>query len=335
MKKLISFELEKMLRSKAAKIALILLVVVMAGLIIAEYQDVRAYNQNAEYRQELNDWRSREENVIKFANQSLNEDDWVSPFQREQIERRIAIAQYRLDNDIQKDVYKNVWWFFNDNSFNLMSSLVIVLTALLGSACLAGEYGKNTMRQVALLPYRRWKILTAKAAATALCGLGLYAILFLLGVLSGFLLHGADGLASRVVLYFGKTISTMNMSLYSLIVVLLKIADLVFYIVFTLFVAVFTRSAGASAIISGAAAVFSVPVCNFISDYYPVMNYLPFCNLDFRRFLDFGTVMPRIEPGWAAVVQPGISAPLAAAISGIFTLLLIFFSYRRFNRQEL
>ncbi len=46
-------------------------------------------------------------------------------------------------------------------------------------------------------------------------------IVLVLGIVSGFILHGTNGLGAKVVLYYADTITTMNMSLYSLILVVI------------------------------------------------------------------------------------------------------------------
>lgn len=332
---LTGIEFSKIRKMGAAKFAIITVLVVMAILIGIEAVDVAEYNNNAAYRDELFSWQEREENVIKYASISLEEDSFFTELQREQIRRRIAIAEYRLEHNIQKDVYKNVWWFFNDSTFANVIKYVTAITAIIACFHIAGEYNRNTMRQMLLLPYKRYKILLAKLAAISLFGLLLYMIVFVLGLVSGFILHGTNGLGARVVLYYGSSITTMNMSLYSLLVVLLNVVELVFYISIVILLCVLTKNTTISAIVSLLLVLFGAPACFFLATYYPVLYYMPFANLDFRRYLDFGTIMPAIESGFNSVVIENLNPFGSAAIVVVTILTVLAVSFTVFKRQDI
>lgn len=334
MTNLIKIELKKIFKTPNTKICFLALIIIMIGVVINEYQDISAFRSNEAYKEEVMSWREREETIIKFASESL-EDDWYNDLQKEQIRRRIAISEYRLKNNIDKDIYKNMWWFFNDKFFNVVSTIAIIMIMIIGSNNIAGEYSGNTLRQVLLLPYKRWKILISKLIAIILIGIMLYSVVFGLGILSGVLLHGTSRLSSSVVLYFGNKLITMNMGLYSIVVILLKLVEIVFYSVLLMFISVITKNTSASMLITGATVVFSVPISNFLSSYYSLINYLPFLNLDFRRYLDFGTTMPEIESFFGNFVVEGITPLISIAIIGLTLLLLVALSLEVFNKQDI
>ncbi|MDO5560881.1 MAG: ABC transporter permease subunit [Oscillospiraceae bacterium] len=331
---LIRFELSKIIKSKLFIFFIILIIAVMAGYIMSEYRDVKAFRDNPGYQQEVMSWEERELNTIKFGTQSLNEDYWLTDLQRDQITRRIAIAQYRLDNNIPKDVYKNVWWFFNDRSFNTSSMVVLVMIIIISGLCIAGEYRGDTIRQVLLLPYNRWRILLSKIAACAVSGLILYGIVIVTGILSGFILHGTDRIDAQTVLYFRDTITTMKMSTYSIIIVLLKLVEILFYIIFSVFICVISRNAAISIVICSFTGVFSTVFGNFISEYYKFIRYLPFLNIDFRKFLDFGTVLWQSETGFNSIVYENITAVKSVSIYLISVILMLALSFMIFRKQD-
>lgn len=332
---LIQIEWMKIVKSKLTKVCFLALVVIMVGMIITEYQDIQTYNENTAYQQEIMSWQEREETVIKYATQSLEEDPWYNALQREQISRRIEIAKYRLEYDIPKDIYKNVWWFFNDNAFNMVSSIVVVMTIVIGSMSVAGEYSARTVRQMLLLPYNRYKILGSKLISMLCIGALLYATMFMMGLVSGFLIHGTNGLSSQVVLYFGDQLTTMNMSVYSLLIILFKLIEIGFYAAFVLFLSVCTKNTAATTVIAAAFALGSEMVGNFLASYYDSINYLPFMNLNFRRYLDFGTTMPSLEAFGGSAVVEGITPLLSASIVIGSIALFITLSFMMFKRQDM
>lgn len=332
--RLIHTEFEKLIKTKAAKFAAIILVVSMSIILFTEYQDVRAFRGNLNYQNEVMSWEEREQNIITFGMQSLNEDNWLNSLEKDQIQRRLAIAQYRLENHIPKDIIKNVWWFVNDNAFTTMSLIVTLLSILLAGTALAGEYSQHMIRQVLLLPYRREKILAAKFFAVGLSALIMYGFLLITGLLSGLIFHGINGFDAKVVLYFGDSITVMNMSVYSLIVSLLQMIPIVFYLIVTFLLCVLTKSLSASVMGSAALAVLVVPISNYLSVYYPFVYYLPFCNLDFRRYLEFGTTMPSIEYFMKLPVIQGVSLMNSLTIILITMALCLFITFFVFKRQD-
>lgn len=330
---LIQTELIKIFKNSATKICFIVLIFIMLGVSITEYQDIFAFRNNTDYQNEIMSWSEREENLIKYASESLQE-PWYNKLQKEQIKKRIDVAKYRLDNDIPKDIYKNVWWFFNDKSFNLVSTITILMMIIIGSINIAGEYSSNTLRQVLLLPYKRWKILLSKFCAIVLTGLILYGFVFVIGVLSGILLHGTEGISSQVVLYFGNDITTINMSFYSILIVLFKLVEIIFYSVMILLISVMTKSTSASMLVTSTTAIFSVPVSNLLASYYSILNYSPFLNIDFRRYLDFGTTMPMSEVFFENNVVEGITPVVSIVIIVITILIFMGASFAIFSHQD-
>lgn len=332
--RLIKCELYKYLHLKTVLVGILSVFVIMTGLIISETRDIAAYRENEEYREELMSWQEREENLVKYAKESLT-DPYYTDLQKEQIKRRIEIAEYRLEHNIEKDIYKNVWWFFNDNAFNVVFTLVLLVVILAGCINIGGEYNNKTMQQMCLLPYKRSKIVTAKLLTLLLFGGMLYAVVFVIGLLSGMLIHGTAGFNASVVLYFGANITTMNMSVYSILLVLLKLIELFFFISFAGFISFVTRSATVSTIISVLAVLFGEPISTMLSQYYNVMNYSPFTQLNFRRYLDFGTTMPAIENWFENGVVEGVTPGISFVIVMVVIVTCTISTYAVVKRQEL
>lgn len=334
MQSLIGFELKKTLLSRTFLVFVILTAVIMTIFSAAEYSDVKDFRENASYQQEVMSWQEREQNAVRYGKESLEEDEWLTPLAREQVRRRIAIAQYRLENNIPKDVYKNVWWFFNDRAFNTATTFLLVMVIITAGTNMAGEYHDETIRQVLLLPYKRWRIISSKIISSVLSALILYGILFVLGIISGLILHGTGRLDAKTVLYLSDSVTTMKMSTYSIIVVLLKLTEIIFYIIFAVFLAVITKNAGITIIISSLTGVFSNLLGNFIVPYYRIVAYIPFLNLDFRKYLDFGTVLWQSENGFESVVYENITAPVSVSVFVISVITMLFLSVQIFRKQD-
>ncbi|MGL4338217.1 MAG: ABC transporter permease subunit [Turicibacter sp.] len=326
-------ELKKYFKLKSVMVGVIATILIMIGLTTVEYQDMKAYRENADYKEEVMSWREREENTIKFGQEILT-DRYYTEIEREQITRRMEIAQYRLDHDLEKDIYKDMWWFFNDDTFEWIIRLIIIIVVFAGCANIGGEYSGKTINQVMLLPYKRYKILTGKILAMLSLGLILYSMVFVLGVGSGLVIHGFNSDSMEVILYLSNKITIMSMAKYSLIIVALKLVELVFSVALAVFIAILAKSAVSSSIIAMLVTLLATPLTLFASQHYHSLNYLPFTNLDFRRYLDFGTYLPSIESGFESVVVAGVTPMISAMIVLVSVGALIGISYGIFIKRD-
>lgn len=326
-------ELTKYIKLKSVLLGIIAIIVIMIGLTFNEFMDAKAFKENEGYQNEVMSWREREENIIKFGTESLS-DQWYGEFEKDQIQRRIDIAKYRLENDIPSNIYKNMWWFFNDNSFAWIIRLAIAVIILAGAINIGREYTDKTMTQMLLLPYKRWKILLSKYCAMLVFGLVLFIGIFILGIASGLIIHGTSGLNATVVLNNGATINTISMTAYSLLVILTKLIEVIFYIALTCFLSVVIRSGAVASVIGVLTALLLTPATIFVSKYYSIFNYFPLNNLDFRRYLDFGTIMPAVNADFQSVVIEGITPAISAIIVAATIAILTIIAFYTFEKRD-
>lgn len=141
-------EFSKMFKTKIARVGIILAFIIMIGLTISEYSDIKRVREyeSANGTSESWDWREREEYLIS-QKESMISDPYYNEIDREQIERRVEIAEYRLEHNITKDYEKNIWWFFADNSFNWVFRFIILIVVLVGVFNVSSEYNNKTIKQ--------------------------------------------------------------------------------------------------------------------------------------------------------------------------------------------
>lgn len=330
---LIRAELTKYIKLKSVLIGLIAIILIMIAVTSTEFMDAKEFKENLEYQKEIFSWQEREQNALEFCKELLA-DEWYTDFEKVQIQKRIDVAEYRLANNIPQYIYKNMWWFFNDNVFEWIIRLAIVVIILAGATNIGREYSDKTMTQMLLLPYKRWKILISKYMAMVVFGLVIFIGIFILGIFSGIVTHGTNGINAAVVINNGPAITTMSMTSYSMLLVLIKLVEVIFYISLTGFIAVILRSGAVSAVVSILAALIVTPASLFLSKYYSIFNYSPFNNLDFRRYLDFGTVMPSINNTFENIVIPGITPLISGLIVAITIVILTATTFIIFDKRD-
>lgn len=326
-------ELTKYFKLKVVLAGVLALIGIVVALSFNEYKDIKLYEEYKVSDPEERTWQEREVELIEHAKLSL-EDEWFNETEKEQIRRRIEVAEYNLENNIPRYIEKNMWWFFNDDVFEWMIRCVIVLTVLAGCINIGDEFSKKTLNQMLILPYKRSKILLSKYLAMISFGLMLFLILFVLGIISGVTIHGFQGMSSLVVLNYSNQITTMSMTVYSLIIVLLKLVELIFFIALTGMIAVLLRSGTVASVVGVLLTTVGVPLSFFFRSYYPVLNYLPLNNLDFRRYLDFGTTMPSVNSEFETIVVQGITPMVSSLIVVCSIVIFVFIAFEVFDKRD-
>lgn len=328
-------EFSKMFKTKIAKVGIILAFIIMIGVTISEYSDmkrVREY-ESANGTLESWDWREREEYLIS-QKESMLSDPYYNEIDRKQIERRVEIAEYRLEHNITKDYEKNMWWFFADNSFNWVFRFIILIVVLVGVFNVSSEYNNKTINMWLVSPYKRWKVLTSKYLAIIGYGAIILGIVLFMGLLSGIIIHGFDRVSSEAILYGVNGPYTISTALYSIVIVLLKLVELIFSISLAFMISVLLKSVSFATITSIVTIFVISPVVLYGGKMMNYLNYLPFNHLDFRKFLDFGTILPNVNNDFDSIIIQGFTPTIAALIIMVYISMFMSITYGVFCKRD-
>ena len=335
--KLTKGELYKIFKNRISLIMLAILTIIMCILTFNEYNDYSSYKKlqasNSELLKLENNWRDREEFLINSLNDYMS-NPYYTDIQKEAITRRYEIAKYKLETNTERQLYKNKWYFFSDNTFKFVSIIVVLFVAIVGTFNLSTEYSNKTINPLLLLPYKRYKILIAKYLSTLVYGLISFILVILLGILSGLIVYGFGANGGFIVLYGSNGPYTLSMFSYSMIVVLLQLVNIVFYTILSFLIAVLLKSVSVATIVTILTLVIVSPLNAFAASYYDFLKYLPFVNLDFRKFLEFGSTMPSIEFNFESVVYSGVTPLLAVIILLIFSATFISITFYSFCKKD-
>lgn len=334
---LAKWELIKLLKSKMAQLLIGLIVVIMIGITINEYNQYQVSKEKTvlEATEQFNaKWREREEFLIEQT-ESYMEDPYYTEIQKEAIRRRIEIAEYKLENNIPRSVYKNTWYFFSDNMFKAVSVIVTLFIAIVAAFSMAREYNERTLTQLLLLPYKRWKLLTAKYLSVFLYA-GIYlATLIILGTLSGLIVYGFKGSGDMIILSSVTGPYVLSSFTYSVIVVVIKIVEMALMIFMAMMIAVLTKSSAVATIISSLMLILVMPLSIFAAGYSRVWHYTPFLNSDLRKYLEFGSVMPSVESYFTNNVAEGMNWIISLIIVIVYCILFGSISYYEFCKRDM
>ena len=162
-------------------------------------------------------------------------------------------------------------------------------------------------------PYKRWKVLTSKYLAIIEYGVIVLGIVLFMGLLSGIIIHGFDRVSSEAILYGVNGPYTISTALYSIIIVLLKLVELIFSISLAFMISVLLKSVSFATITSIVTIFVISPVVLYGGKMVDYLNYLPFNHLELRKFLDFGTILPNVNNDFDSIIIQGFT-PMISAI---------------------
>ena len=155
-----------------------------------------------------------------------------------------------------------------------------------------------------------------------------------MGLLSGIIIHGFDRISSQTILYGVNGPYVISTALYSVIIVLLKLVELIFSIALAFMIAVLLKSVSFATMTSIITIFLVSPVVLYAGKMSRLINYLPFNHLDFRKFLDYGTVLPQINNDFQSIVIQGFTPVIAALIVGAYIALFMAITYGVFCKRD-
>ncbi|MGD7044073.1 ABC transporter permease [Jeotgalibacillus proteolyticus] len=245
--------------------------------------------------------------IALFINSTLaTDDDWrqVLETENEQIqmtiesgeegfytpspEGKLALNEYRLENDIEPNNGDSMWRYMENNSF--MISLVGLFSIIVASGIVAGEFSWGTVKLLMIRPIARWKILLAKFLTVATFGLSLIGILTVLSLILGAIFFDS-GSAVQLTFSDGE-VRESNMIFYLMKVYLYNSIDVILLTTMAFMISAVFRSSSLAIGISLFLYFVGGTATGFIAMYYDWAKYSLFANTNLTMY-EMG--MPLVE----------------------------------------
>lgn len=182
MLKLMQNEWMKLWSKKASWIMVFLLVLILfASAAITKYVNSTA-NEGIE-----ESWQDVTAAQLE-ANRAMLMDPNLSDTQKNYYTEQAAIAEYRLENDVQPFEFTSM----QQSVLNTheMLSLVTLFTVIIAAGITASEFSQGTIKMLLTRPVKRWKVLTSKYLTTMMFAVLLAIITLLATALAGLIFFG-------------------------------------------------------------------------------------------------------------------------------------------------
>ncbi|MFI8685527.1 ABC transporter permease [Rossellomorea sp. NPDC077527] len=178
---------------------------VMLGLLILIIGVTGAFTKYSDMKaKEMDNWKQELSAQVESDKQMLGENPELNKFIKKDTERRIAINEYRIENDIEPKVQETTWTFVETNA-NIV--LVVGLFAIIVAAgIVASEFSWGTIKLLLIRPISRTKILLSKYVTVILYGMSMLLLLFVVSLLLGLILFGGTDQSTHLAFVDGKVV---------------------------------------------------------------------------------------------------------------------------------
>lgn len=209
------------------------------------------------------------------------------------------IYEYYLTNNTTELDYANPLSFEETSDFtatgydfmyfalSLCSFVIIAYILFLGAGMIAGEQTTGTLKQLAIRPYSRKKLLLSKLLSTVLVGIIFLTISFVVTLIIGGVLYGLESLPMLFVFNSTNVVSVSPIVLL-IVLFLCLLMQIIFYAVLSLSISTLFKSNSGSIVVSILIYVISIILSMFITSL-GFLKFLPFVNVNLFGY--FGSNM--------------------------------------------
>lgn len=258
--------------------------------------------------------------------------------QKEQMENRLKIDLYRLDNNISligTGIDETNYREYFDSFAKSFSMLVLsILVIMMAGSSIASEYSKGTIKFLCMTPYKRWKILLAKFINIVFIMVVVTIILSVITIIVGNLLYSSSEANPYLYVKDGE-VCELDHNIYTLLNFLVEDIEIFVYLVFALMLSVVTRntavSIGASIGTYLGNGIAMTLINMFIKSEW--IKFIPFnnFNLSNRIFTDTMIMMPE---GTSDIVS-NIPVVFSIAVLGVCSILMVVTMFDSFNKKDI
>ncbi|GLI84788.1 hypothetical protein ANABIO32_25020 [Rossellomorea marisflavi] len=230
------------------------------------------------------DWKKGVQTEIANDKKVLQETPRLNGYMKEEINKNIAINEYRLENGIKPYSKENVWSYVEKNAYLVM--FVGLFTIIVSAGIVASEFSWGTIKLLLIRPISRSKILISKYITVLLYGLGQLAILFVISFLLGLILFGGFGESAHLVYIDGNVIE-QNMVWYLIKTYLLKTIDVAMMATMAFMISAVFRSSSLAIGISVFLLFTGSNLTDLLAFKFDWAKYSLFANTDLTQYIGF------------------------------------------------
>lgn len=258
---------------------------VMIGLLILGVITTGVLTKINDNKQTVNPkWEQQVKQEINQSQQQLKELPATAVNVKKDLERKVAINQYRLDHKIPPVQKATGWTFIKDSS--ALISFAGLFTIIIAAGIVASEFSWGTVKLLLIRPINRSKILLSKYMTVILFDLLLLAIIFVSSAILGFALFGTGDGSNVHLAYSNGHVVEQNMFLYLIKNYLLASIDVIMITTMAFMISAVFRNSSMAIGLSIFLLFMGGSLTTLISSKYDWAKYILFANTDLTQYFD-------------------------------------------------
>lgn len=273
-------------------IGMLILGVIAQGVLIKIYSDK---NQTANHQ-----WEQQVEQEIKQYQKQIGELPATAVNVKKDLERKVAIDQYRLDHKMPPEKAPTGWTFINESS--ALISFAGLFTIIIAAGIVASEFGWGTVKLLLIRPIKRYKILLSKYMTVILFGLLMLAILFVSAASLGFALFGTGDGNNVHLAYSNGNVVEQNMLLYLIKTYLLSSIDVIMITTMAFMISAVFRNSSMAIGLSIFLLLMGGTITSLIASRYDWAKYILFANTNLTQYFDGVPLVTGMTVGFSVIM---------------------------------
>ncbi len=256
------------------------------------------------------------------------------------LQEQKIINTYRLDNNIAPNNVINCEdnsnsyyrWSYDYFAIPLSMFFVSLLFIVLATSSISEETSKGTIKFLLITPFKRYKILLAKLISYILILIIITFILSQINVLLGNIFF--SNISNDYLYVDNNRVEIMNTNLYVTLQYLLKLPEILIYILLGITLSTLTRNTAVANTFTVTTYIGVPPALYVIQQFVKLdfLKYLPFNNFDLRsKLLPFDTY----NNTFAINNSYNTTLEFSLVVLGITAFLLLVTMFESFNKRDI
>ncbi|MBS4212802.1 ABC transporter permease [Neobacillus rhizophilus] len=273
-------------------IGLLVLGIIASGTLTKIYGDRNQQNQPQ--------WEQQVQQQITQDQKQMSELPPTAVTYKKNLERQIAINQYRLDHKIPPATENTGWTFIKDSTS--LISFAGLFTIIVAAGIVASEFSWGTVKLLLIRPIKRYKILLSKYFTVILFGLLMLAILFGGAAIFGFAVFGTGDGGSVHLAYSNGHVVEQNMLLYLIKTYFLSSIDVIMITTMAFMISAVFRNSSLAVGLSIFLLLMGGQITTLIASRYEWAKYSLFANTNLTQYFDGVPLVEGMTVGFSIIM---------------------------------
>lgn len=269
-------------------------------------------------------------------NFSQNLSMYTSIYENEIIESNYGIAfsadktsNFSINsNESATNAFDYAYWVLDIFGF-----IIVIFSVILASNMIAGEQKDKTMKMLAIRPFSRNQIMTAKILAVLFFALIFIVLTMLITLIIGAAMYGISSSYLIVTINASTSFLISPLVLY-LIYVLCVFFKVVFFVLLAFLISTALRSYMGATVINIFFILITLVGNNFLSNIV-IWKYIPFANIDLFKYFGNGTFSNSSSLFSSSYILPGTDLIFSLIISSVFMAIVTIITYSIFKKRDI